>query len=65
MQLLTFSLELKDGDDSHDSGMERNVALQADVDEATAVLDSMKNRAGCDLMVERSEFRQERDSASQ
>ena len=70
-QLLTLSLELKPDEDSvylidlpHASDVERNVALQKALAASTSALESMQATAGFDMMVKRSNFRQERESPS-
>jgi hypothetical protein len=47
----------------HASDVERNVALQKALDASKAELESMQATAGFDMMVKRSNFRQERESA--
>ena len=74
-QLLTLSLEatvVADAEAGADdvyiinlpfaSNVERNVALQAALDETTAQMESMKDTSGFAMMKERSTFRQARES---
>ena len=70
MQLLALSLELKPDEDSvylidllHASDVERNLAPQKALDASKAELESMQATAGFDMIVKRSNFRQERESA--
>ena len=47
----------------HASDVERKVALQKALAASTAALESMQATAGFDMMVKRSNFRRERESA--